>query len=277
MSSPLVSVLLATYRPRSAWVRAAIESVLQQTHVELELLVLDDEHASSTRELAESYGDGRIRYLLGPQQGPAANHSLGIYSSNAPLLSIINHDDIWEPAMLERLLSAYSEPSDVVLAFADHWVMDEQGVVDQRGSDLMSSHWGRANLRPGVHRPFDHLGLCVGAVALAQAAVFARGPVLGKLPDYAGRAYDRYLTYLLVRTGLGATYVPERLARWRTSCTNLTSQRSFPASASQLRLHWALYRDPALSASRRCIRRKLLESGRSLLTTAVSPSTWHRR
>lgn len=277
MRSPLVSVLLATYRPRPEWLRAAVESVLRQTHGEFELLVLDDEQARSTRDLVKSYGDARIRYLPGPQRGPAANHCFGIDSSSALLVSVINHDDTWEPMLLERLLSAYSAAPGVVLAFSDHWVMDERGVVDETRTDLVSRQWGRANLKAGLHQPFDHLGLCLGAVALAQAAVFARAPLEGKLPRYPGRAYDRYLVYLLARTGLGAVYVPERLARWRTSSSSLTSQRSFPASLSHLRLHWALYRDPALSVSRPCLRRKLAASGRSVFSTALRPSAWHAR
>jgi hypothetical protein len=258
---------MATYRPRSDWLRQAIESVLAQTFTDFELLVLDDSWLPSVLGIARSYGDERIRYLPGPGKGPGHNHAFGIGEAAAPLLSIINHDDAWEPTMLERLVEAYCSVPNAVLAFADEWVMDESGVVDPERSDALSLQWKRTSLAPGVHQSFGQIALLDGAVDLAQAAVFCRD-VAVDLDPRSGRFYDRYLAYLLARTGRPAVYVPERLAIWRESSLNLTSNRSIESSLAKLWMSWRFFSDPALAELRRPLSKELLDSARGVLGSA---------
>lgn len=264
MPSREVSALLATYRPRSEWLRQAIESVLAQTFTEYELLVLDDSRLPSVYEIVRSYNDGRIRYLPGPGKGPGYNHAFGIGASAAPLLSIINHDDAWEPTMLERLVGAIRSVPNAVLAFADESVMDESGMIDPARSDALSLQWKRTSLAPGVHQPFARIALIDGSVPIAQAAVFCRN-VAADLDPRSGQSYDRYMAYLLARTGRPAIYVPERLAAWRESASNLTSQRSIKDSLARFRMIWRFYRDPALVDLRRPLSKDLLQSARGVL------------
>jgi len=267
--SPQVSVLLATFAPRPEWLRQAVESVRAQTFTDFELLVLDDSRLSSVHQIATSYQDSRIRYLAGPGKGPGANHAYGIGEATAPLVSIINHDDAWEPTMLERLVEAFRSVPDAVLAFGDHWVMDESGLVDPVRSDELSLHWKRVFLAPGAHQPFDRLALVDGSVAVAQVAVFCRD-VAAHLDPRSGQVYDRYIAYLLARTGRPAVYVPERLAIWRQSSTNLTTERSPRGSLAHFRLAWRLFGDPALAHLRGPLAMGLLHTARGVLG-----SCWH--
>lgn len=264
MSSPEVSVLLATYRANPEWLHQAIDSVRAQTFTDFELLVLDDDHSSSVHRMVALYQDARLRYLPGPGKGPGANHAYGIREATAPLLSIINHDDTWEPTMLETLLGAYRSVPDVVLAFADHSVMNEAGEIDPARSDELSLQWKRTSLAPGIHQPFDRLALLDGSVALAQSALFSREAV-ADLDPRSGQVYDRYLTYLLARTGRPAIYIPERLAVWRESISNLTSKRSTEGSIAHLRLSWRLFSDPALADLRRPMAKGLVHSTRGVI------------
>lgn len=269
MSSPEVSALLATYRARPEWLRRAIESVLAQTFTDFELLVLDDGGSPTVKKISASYADQRIRYVQGPGKGPGANHALGIKCAVAPLVAIINHDDAWEPTMLEHLLIAYKSVENAVLAFADHSVMDESGLVSLARSHELSRQWKRTSLTPGVHEPFDRIALLDGSIPLAQAAVFSREIAID-LDPRMGQVYDRYLTYLLARTGRPAVYVPERLAIWRESAANLTANRSMGGSVAQLRLNWRLFRDPVLAGLRPSLRRELTYSARGVVS-----SLWH--
>lgn len=264
MSSPKVSVLLTTYKPRSDWLDQAITSVIAQTFTDFELLVLDDSRLPAVQRIAMAYRDKRIQYLSGPSRGPSYNHAFGIERAAAPELAIINHDDAWEPTMLERLMGAYHSVPNVVLAFCDHSVMDESGVVDPARSDALSTQWGRASLSPGIHQPFGEIALVKGSVALAQAAVFCRD-VAADLDPRSGRFYDRYLAYLLARTGRPAIYVPERLAAWRDSSLNMTSTRSMGSSLARLRMTWQFVRDPALADIRRPLSNELMRSARGVL------------
>jgi len=264
MSSPTVSALLTTYWPRSEWLRQAIESVIAQTFTDFELLVLDNSCLPSVRGIAESYGDERIQYLQGPGKGPGYNHAFGIAKAVAPLVAIINHDDAWEPTMLERLVEAYRSVPDAVLAFADHSVMDESGVIDPARSDTLSLQWKRTFLAPGVHQPFGEIALVDGSVALAQAAVFCR-VIAADLDPRSGQFYDRDLLYRLACTGRPAVYVPERLAVWRESSSSLTSIRSMESALARLRMSWRFFCDPALADLRHPLRGELAHSARGVL------------
>jgi glycosyltransferase involved in cell wall biosynthesis len=260
---------MATYRPRSDWLRQAIESVLTQTFANFELLVLDDSRLPSVLGIVRSYDDKRIRYLPGPGKGPGHNHAFGIREAAAPLVSIINHDDAWEPRMLERLVDAYRSVPNAVLAFADEWVADESGLVDPARSEAVSLQWKRTSVEPGVHRSFARIALIDGSIAIGQSAVFCRD-VAGDLDPRSGQCYDRYLAYLLARTGRPAVYVPERLAVWRESPSNLTSNRSIKGSLTHLRLILWFIRDPELAELRQPLSRELLRSARGVLGSGWS-------
>lgn len=264
-----LSVLLATYNPREDWLRQAIESALSQTVTSFELLICDDSRDSDVGTIASSYSDDRIRTLRGPRRGPGYNHLFAIRKARAPLLSILNHDDAWMPTLAERLLEAYSSAPDVVLAFSDHAVMDERGLVSQSRSDAVSAQWHRTFLSAGRHAPFARLGLIDGAIPLAQAAIFPRHLAIA-LDPRSDKAYDRYLTYLLARTRSGAVYVPERLAIWRETSSNLTSDRSIGSGIAHLRMTCKFLADPALAELRGELASELARGCRSLMGTG-----WH--
>lgn len=59
---PRVSVVIPTYG-RDRLLRRAIESVLNQTFDDFEILIIDGARSESTKELVRSYGDGRLRYI----------------------------------------------------------------------------------------------------------------------------------------------------------------------------------------------------------------------
>lgn len=264
MVNPQVSVLLKSYRSNPEWLAEAIDSVRRQTFGDFELLVLDDSHSCQVCELVTSYQDHRIHYLRGPGKGPGYNQLYGLMQAKSPLISNIDHDDSWHPDMLKRLVTAYRSVPDLVLAFGDHWIMREDGTVDRRRSTSNSMYWKRTGLRPGVHQPFHRLALVDGSVPLAQAALFSRDIAIG-LDPRVGQTWDRYVTYLLARTGRPAIYVPERLAAWRESAANLTHKRTVGGAVGDLRMRWVLYRDPVLKSLRPELLKAVIRSARGVI------------
>ena len=63
-AAPLISVLIPTFKPKPAFLREAIDSVLAQTEPDFELLLFDDSPSDPVvREVVESYMDPRIRFI----------------------------------------------------------------------------------------------------------------------------------------------------------------------------------------------------------------------
>jgi GT2 family glycosyltransferase len=243
----LVSVLIAAYKP--TYVAVAIQSALNQTHREIEVVVVDDSPGRDVRIAVEGFDDPRIRYLRNQTNcGPALSHARAIREASGSLVGILNDDDVWEPNLVDRLLQALEAWPDAVLAFADHWVIAD-GTRDRAQSDSCSHIWKRDRLAPGMHRPFQRLALLDKSVPLAIAALFRRDAIdSSNIPREVGGTYDFFLSYLLSRDGAGAVYVPERLAAWRVHGRSLTSQASCARAEEGAMVMRIVSSDPRLAA-----------------------------
>jgi glycosyltransferase involved in cell wall biosynthesis len=100
---PLVSAVIATYN-RAHIVCEAIESILQQTYKNLELIVVDDGSTDNTQDKLREYGD-RIRVVYQNNSGPAAAWNSGINASQGEIIAFLGSDDIWLPTFVERQVS----------------------------------------------------------------------------------------------------------------------------------------------------------------------------
>jgi glycosyltransferase involved in cell wall biosynthesis len=221
----LVSVLMSAYKP--TYLAPAIRSALDQTHRDIEIVLLDDSPTREVRALIERFDDSRIRYLRNEtSRGPALSHARAIAEASGSVVGILNDDDLWEPNLVERLLRCLEASPDAVVAFSDHWVM-VNGKTDDEASDDCSHRWKRDTLEGGTHRPFQRLALLDKSIPLAVAALFRKDAIsAGQIPPAVGGAYDFFLSYVLSRDGAGAIYVPERLAAWRVHGRNLTNEAS---------------------------------------------------
>lgn len=253
---PQVSVLLACYQPR--WLDAAIDSVLAQTFTDFELLVLDDSNLPEVRDLVLATGDARIRYLGNPVPlGPAGNHDRGLQEARGRYIAIINHDDLWKPQLLTELVARLEEHPDAVVAFARHDCVDGDGVLDLALGEEMDRTYGRAELAPGLHRPFVELAVTRQALPMAQCAVW-RVEACPRIPAQAYGAYDWWLGYALSRNGAGAVYCPESLSQWRVHADNLTSSPSTRKQRGSVYVARTILKDDAVASEHRNLRKKYL-------------------
>jgi len=101
----LISVVIATYN-RSNVLRYAIETVLMQTYSNWELIIVGDCCTDDTKELVESFKHEKIRFInleknIGEQSGP---NNYGVSIARGKYIAFLNHDDLWFPDHLEKLL-----------------------------------------------------------------------------------------------------------------------------------------------------------------------------
>jgi glycosyltransferase involved in cell wall biosynthesis len=220
-----VDVLVAAHGG-SHLLAKTLESVERQQLRDTRILVADDSSAPEVRTAIERLGDDRFSYVPNRSPlGPAGNHRRLLERATAPLVAILNHDDLWAPEFLARLVPPLEEDPETVVAFCDHEVVDARGERLAERTEECSRRYGRAGLRPGRHRPFDFL-VERQAIALACAAVFRRSAIpAGEPPDEVGGAYDLWLAFRLAASNGGAFYAPERLASWRWHAASLGERR----------------------------------------------------
>ena len=116
----LVSVVVPTYE-RAEELPDTIDSVLAQTHEELELLVVDDASTDHTAEVVRSYDDPRVEYIRHEEnRGGSAARNTGIEAAEGEYVAFLDSDDEWLPKKLERQLSLLrSRGSDWIAAYCD--------------------------------------------------------------------------------------------------------------------------------------------------------------
>jgi glycosyltransferase involved in cell wall biosynthesis len=104
---PKVSIVIPVYNG-SNYLRTAIESALNQTYQNIEVIVVDDgsNDGEKTRKIAESFGD-RIRFFTKQNGGCGSALNLGIEHMRGELFSWLSHDDLYLPKKIERQVNKY--------------------------------------------------------------------------------------------------------------------------------------------------------------------------
>jgi len=117
MSQPLISVVIPAYN-HEKFVGAAIESVLNQSYQNFELIVIDDGSTDLTAKVVQSYKDLRINYLYQDNQDAYNTINRGMGLAKGDFIAILNSDDIYTPNRLARLLEVHEE-TQAVCIFTD--------------------------------------------------------------------------------------------------------------------------------------------------------------
>ena len=130
---PTVSIILPTYN-RVGSVQAAIHSVLAQTYIDYELIVVDDGSTDETASHVREIADPRLIYVLHPQnKGAAAARNTGMRMARGDYIAFLDSDDTWHPQKLEVQVEFLKNSPDQVggcvtsyrLVFEDHSVIRE--------------------------------------------------------------------------------------------------------------------------------------------------------
>lgn len=128
-SSPLVSVILPTHN-RAEVLPFAIRSILQQTIVDLELLVVGDGCTDNSGEVVRSFRDPRITWMDFPKAPNFgyANRNIAFRQAKGEFISFLAHDDIVFPDHLEQLLAEIDNP-DIDLVYSRPLWISRSGIV----------------------------------------------------------------------------------------------------------------------------------------------------
>ena len=108
-----VSVVIPTYN-YGHFIGEAIESVLGQTVVPAEVVVVDDGSTDGTAEAVREFGE-RVRYVRQENAGVCAARNRGVAETTGEFIAFLDADDIWEPRKLEKQLGKFAEDAAVGL------------------------------------------------------------------------------------------------------------------------------------------------------------------
>jgi glycosyltransferase involved in cell wall biosynthesis len=172
-----VSVIIPFYN-RVAWAIEAIRSVLEQTHQNLEVILIDDGSTDDLTPLVEFVGsDSRIKYFRQENSGPAKARNNGVERATGSYIAFLDADDLFYPTKLEVQLN-FMQEAGLAFSHTSYHRMDLEGNVI--GS--ISSGTLTGNVFPGI----------MASCPIAMPTVMARAEVLkrNRFPEHFEIAED---------------------------------------------------------------------------------------
>jgi glycosyltransferase involved in cell wall biosynthesis len=131
MNLPTVTIGLPVYNGER-FLEEAIESVLSQTHTDLELVIADNASTDSTEGICRHFEsmDSRVHYLRNDANlGAARNYNLTLERARGRYFKWLAHDDVCKPDFIRVCVEALGADPEIVLAYPTPVDIDEHGVV----------------------------------------------------------------------------------------------------------------------------------------------------
>ncbi len=197
-----VSVILPVFNG-AAYVAAAIESVLAQTHASLQLICVNDGSTDSTRDILRSFGSKITHIDMPHNSGIGAARNAGVARATGDFIAFMDADDLWMPQKLEiQLRTLANNPHlDGVFCTMECFISPELPEAEQR-------------LRfcpPGALAAYIPSACVVRAEAFYRVGIFEPRWRVGEFVDWFARAKT---------AGLGFTAVPDMLLKRRIHANN---------------------------------------------------------
>jgi glycosyltransferase involved in cell wall biosynthesis len=127
-NAPKVSVVIPVYN-RERFIAETVQSVLDQTFQDFELITVDDGSTDGSRRVLESFGD-RITILQHPggeNRGQSAAINLGMRHARGQYIALLDSDDLWLPRKLEIQTAYLDAHPDVGLVYGNGLAIDAEG------------------------------------------------------------------------------------------------------------------------------------------------------
>jgi glycosyltransferase involved in cell wall biosynthesis len=122
-----VSVIIPTYNC-APYLPDAIFSVLQQTHNNFEIIVIDDGSTDNTEEIIQPFLD-RVEYIKQENHGVSVARNTGMKRATGDFIAFLDADDMWFPQKLAVQLNIFINHPDIAGVFSDFSLCNKHGDI----------------------------------------------------------------------------------------------------------------------------------------------------
>jgi glycosyltransferase involved in cell wall biosynthesis len=239
MSGPRVSIVVPVFNGEQ-YLAEALDSVLQQTYPNLEIIAVDDGSTDRTNSILAGYS-GFVRVLSQQNRGQSASLNRAWREAEGSVLGYLSSDDRLEPGAVDELVNSLMASPQCVMVYPDYWL------IDSRGRNLKRVHAPDFNLA-------DALIDCVcptGPGALFRSSVLTQvggwDEGLRQIPDWefilrAGlcgdiRRHPVPLAFFRVHEGSQTFAAPseERIAEYEFALNTFYSQHGLADALTRQR------------------------------------------
>jgi glycosyltransferase involved in cell wall biosynthesis len=126
---PLVTVYIANHN-YSRFIKQAIESVLQQTLTDFELIIIDDGSTDNSREIIEGYADhNNVITIFQQNKGLNVTNNIALRAARGRYIMRLDADDYLDINALTVMTTVLEQNIDIGMVFPDYFLVDEDGSV----------------------------------------------------------------------------------------------------------------------------------------------------
>ncbi len=143
---PLVSVVVAVYNGETV-IGETLESILQQTYQNIEVIVIDDASTDNSKKIIESYEDSRIKTIfLEKNHNICYAGNIGFQQATGKYIAVAGHDDVWKQDKLEKQISFLEEHPSYSVCFTWADIVDENGALNNEKWGGLYARFSRDNM-----------------------------------------------------------------------------------------------------------------------------------
>jgi glycosyltransferase involved in cell wall biosynthesis len=143
LSGPFVSILINNYN-YARYLRAAIDSALQQTYPKVEVIVVDDGSTDSSREIIASYGE-RVVAVFKENGGQGSAFNAGVRASHGDILCFLDSDDFFYSDKVSHVVEAFWQRGLNSRPMMMHHLLTP---IDLRGARIEGPLRGQTHVSP---------------------------------------------------------------------------------------------------------------------------------
>jgi glycosyltransferase involved in cell wall biosynthesis len=153
LSHPLFSIVVPSYN-QAAFLEECLQSILNQSGIRFEILLLDGGSTDSSLDIIRQYADRFVYWKSGPDLGQADAINQGWKQANGEIIGWLNSDDCYCPDALARVAESYAHNPEAALIYGDVTEIradgSAAGTKHMGGFSLRSLLLGKNMGQPGV-------------------------------------------------------------------------------------------------------------------------------
>ncbi|WP_342733614.1 glycosyltransferase family A protein [Bradyrhizobium sp. B117] len=144
--SSLVSVVIPAYNAQE-FIERTLHSALAQTHLNLEVLVIDDGSTDRTLDIVQrlARADARVKIFSIPNAGVAEARNFGLRNSAGGYVAFLDADDLWHPNKIEAQLAALNAAPNAAACYVMFRTIDSSDMVTGSASAIGRSGYAFAH------------------------------------------------------------------------------------------------------------------------------------
>lgn len=207
----LVSIIMPSWNT-AKFISETIQSVIDQTYTNWELLIVDDCSTDNTDEIVASFKDDRIRYFHNEKNsGAALTRNKALREAKGEWIAFLDSDDLWAPVKLEHQIN-FMKKNGYSISFTEYEKIDEES----KPLNIYVSGPEKVNKRKMYN--YDYIGQLT---MMYSAKIFGVIQIkdIKKNNDYAIRLQ------LYKKSGICAYLLKENLAKYRVRKVSISHDK----------------------------------------------------